>query len=319
MEEKLAQFIDLLVDNKELPASSWLAELSDLDQAGIEFLGEHWENIPLEKRKLLLEALGQLADDDFKLSFESLNRFAIMDTEADVRRLAVRNLWESEDYHLIPTLISILLNDLFPEVRAAAAKALGPFVLYGESDNYPRQFLLDVENALLNSLHGESDRLVRCRCIESLGYSSREEVDQLILDAYNSADEDLVQSALKAMGRSADERWAEYIFSNLHSQSPALRYEAAVAAGELELRDSTPELIELLDDVDPRIRRAATWSISQIGGSSATEALSSLMENSENDEKDLLDLQDALDYLDFTNSTRDLVPRNSIDKQDHPS
>lgn len=316
MTNKSKELIDLLVDDEKLPSSDWLAELSDLDQAGIEFLDEHWENIPPNKRKQLLEALGNLAADDFKLSFDALNRFAIMDSEADVRHLAIRNLWESDDYQLIPTLISNLLDDPSIEVRASAAKALGPFILKGETDSYPRQFLVDAEEALLNSLRRESAMLIQCGCIESLGYSSREEVDQIILDAYNSEDEDLIQSALLAMGRSADEHWAETISRHLHSQSPALRNKSAVAAGELEIREAIPELIELLDDVNPLVRRAATWSISQIGGSSATRALSSLMDSADDEEIELLFLQDALDNLDFTNSTRDMVPSDSIAGQE---
>ena len=316
MAHKLMQFIDLLVDTEELPSSILLAELSDLDQTGIDFLGENWEEIPAQKRVRLLEALGKLADDDFMLSFEALNRFAIMDPEPEVRRHAVLNLWESEDFHLVPILISVLLNDPSPDVRAVAAKALGPFVLYGESESYPRQLRDDLEKALLKTLEKETEGPIRCRCIESLGYSSHEAVDKIILDAYNSGEEDLIQSALVAMGRSADKHWAEYVFNHLHSQSPVLRYESAVAAGELELREAISELIELLDDVSPKIRRAAAWSISQIGGTSATKALSSLMENAEDEEIEILDLQDAFDHLEFINSTRNLILPDSDENQD---
>ena len=43
------------------------------------------------------------------------------------------------------------------------------------------------------------------------------------------------QSALFAMGRTADSRWAKVVLSELESHEPAMRFEAAQAAGEMGL------------------------------------------------------------------------------------
>ena len=92
----------------------------------------------------------------------------------------------------------------------------------------------------------------------------------------------------------------------LHNPLPNLRYVAAKSAGELEIRDALIELIDLLEDVNRDVKHAAIWSISQIGGSTATEALASLFELSDDDEETQL-IQDALDNLAFVNGTRDLL------------
>jgi HEAT repeat protein len=99
------------------------------------------------------------------------------------------------------------------------------------------------------------------------------------------------------MARSADDAWASQVQAELRSPSPALRLEAARSAGELELRVAAPDLIDLLEDGDVAIRRAAIWSLGQIGGSRSAEALVRLAEEADEDEASLI--EDALDQLAF--------------------
>jgi HEAT repeat protein len=83
------------------------------------------------------------------------------------------------------------------------------------------------------------------------------------------------ESALAAMGRSMMPRWLPIIAKELESKSPALRYEAARAAGELadEGRPLLVPVARLLGDSDTEVALAAIWALGQIGGEAAKRAL----------------------------------------------
>jgi HEAT repeat protein len=152
----------------------------------------------------------------------------------------------------------------------------------------------------------DEDEIVRLRSLESLGYSSRPEVPSLIGDAYRSSDESRRRSSLLAMARSADDAWKTEVLAELRSPSPVLRLEATKAAGELELQESIQELIDLVEDGDQGIHRAAICSLGQVGGKRPGEFLSRLLEATEDgDEAGLI--EDALDQLAFVEGTRDLT------------
>jgi HEAT repeat protein len=167
---------------------------------------------------------------------------------------------------------------------------------------------------------------VRRRALEALAFSSRRELAALIEEAYDSDELQLRVSALFAMGRTADSRWAQQVQAELGSPVPELRFEAARAAGELELSDAAPVLAELAQDEDPQVREAAIWSLSQVGGTTAQAALNQLLEAAE-DEAEQEYLQEALENLEFTTDMESFAlfdfeaedtpdPENSDDEDD---
>jgi len=87
---------------------------------------------------------------------------------------------------------------------------------------------------------------------------------------------------------------------------PLLRRQAARAAGELELSEAIPQLIELLDDPDDESRLASIWSLSQIGGEGVREILEKMWDAADND-RDFDFLESALDNLTFTEEVQ-LIP-----------
>jgi HEAT repeat protein len=186
-----------------------------------------------------------------------------------------------------------------PKVRAAAAAALGKFVYLGEVDEIPDDLDREVEECLLRVTQGQDEDLVRRRALESLGFSNRKEVPQLIQAAFDSGQRDWISSSLYAMGRSANEVWREHVLSMINSTFPSVRMEAARAAGELELSEATSELLELLDDDNVDVRSAAIWSLSQIGGAGVRTILEEMQEQTDDDEEAEF-LITALDNLDFT-------------------
>ena len=146
----------------------------------------------------------------------------------------MRLLAECEDVKLVPIYEKILASDPDPEARAEAAQALNLFVDLGELDEIPESVHHRAEEALLAASHDE-DADVRRRALESLGYSSREEVPALIEAAIDREDPDWQASALIAMGRSSDERWSEPVIRMMLSEDHDVRLEAVKAAGELML------------------------------------------------------------------------------------
>ena len=95
----------------------------------------------------------------------------------------------------------------------------------------------------------------------------------------------------------------------LDHKSARVRAEAARAAGELEIEPATARLIELAEDGDEAVRRAAIWSLSQIGGEGVRAALENRAAETD-DEDELQLLEDALDNLAFTEGVQ---PFNLID------
>ena len=296
------QLLDALLDVDNPLPSRYFYRLSDLDGEEIDQLSQIWEKMPAWRRKALMEDIETIGQTDFLLSFEAIARLAIRDAEPAVRLPAIHTLWDYEDHHLIPVYLELMQEDEDIQVRAASATALGKYVYLGEIDELPIDTQRNIEDHLLAATTGGDDKLVRRRALESLGYSGRTEIPPLIEAAYASNDKDWVVSALFAMGRSMHEGWETLVLEKLDSNLPAVRAEAARAAGELELSEAVSTLIELLDDPNDDVREACIWSLSEIGGEGVREALENLYEETE-DEEEAEFIDNALDNLAFTEDT----------------
>jgi len=283
----------------------YLYRLSGLEGNELDQLRKAWPLLSARRRLGLLEDLELLAESNTVMHFDAVDQQALSDEEAEIRTVAIRSLWPSEQKGLIPVFIDLLNKDENTGVRAQAAAALGRFVYLGELGKIPPGTLKEVEEQLLDVLDADVDPLVQRRALESLGYASRPEVADLIEGAYQGGEPDWVASALFAMGRSADDRWAPIVIEHLQDTNPDLSREAARAAGELELSEALSGLLELLEDDDSEVRLAAAWSLSQIGGREAADALEGLLERS--DDEDEIDLiENVLENLAFTEELGEL-------------
>jgi hypothetical protein len=83
------------------------------------------------------------------------------------------------------------------------------------------------------------------------------------------------------MGRSCDLRWQKIILTELQSDAPSMRYEAALAAGEMMLRSAVPILARLIEDADAEVRDASIWALGQIGGQQAKDILLDALEDAD--------------------------------------
>jgi HEAT repeat protein len=312
MQSGFVGLLELLGNEASLLELASLTELSDLDPVRLAQLRSAWQGFGAKRRHSILSKLGELANSKIELSFEAINRFALQDPDPPSRAQAIGNLWESEDPQLAQQLLVMLRADQSAEVRKAAASALGSFVLLAETEDLAEQLRLEIEQDLLDSVRSDPSTDVRESCLMSLGFSTRVEVPELIETAYSSGDSSSVRAALRAMSRSADARWAALVMAKLQDPEPDTRFEAVQAAGELDIREASEELIDLLEDVDDRIRKAAIWSLSQVGGSIATAALEQLQESASESEAQLI--QDAIDSLEFDDGAREIFRLNFDDE-----
>ena len=309
------RLLEILSTQSEAPPLSELSPLSDLDLSQFSRFEPVWCTLNNKQRQKLLTNLGKLADDQIEFQFDRINQNAVSDSDAEVRRLAIENLWESQDQKLIPIYLDTVASDPSNDVRDSAIRALGRFILLGQYSKISSDNLSMIEDNLL-ALVAEDDNLeIQRSCIEALGFSSRPGVEEIINTAYLSSKEKLRQSALTAMGRSANEMWAEIIIKELDSPSPYLRIEAARATGELEIRSAVGNLVELLDDVSDDVRTNAIWSLGQIGGSIAREALETFQTTNEGKQA-IEQVEEALEHIAFLEGTPDFLLYNFDEEED---
>jgi HEAT repeat protein len=289
----------LLANSKDFPRQ-YLQQFSDIGTTDLKSLQDAWPRVELNRKLTLLGELDALAETDTLVSFDDFASSLLTDPEPQVRVSAIRLLDESEDVKLVPSFLDMLKNDPDLSVRAEAANALNLFVDLGELEEIPEPIYHQVEDALLTTVTGDDDVRVKRAALEALGFSSREEVSTLVQSSFQREDPHWKVSALTAMGRSADERWADDVTRSLVSENDNIRRAAVRAAGELSLRSTRPLLLRMLnEEEDSTVISAAIWSLSQIGGEDVRTYLENLLDQTE-DEELMAFLEEALDNLAFT-------------------
>jgi len=289
----------LLANSKEFPRQ-YLQEFSDIGPAELRSLLDAWPSVELKRKLALLEQLDVLAETDTLVSFDDFASALLTDPDPQVRAGAIRLLDESEDVKLVPSFLDMLKNDPELSVRVQAATGLSLFVDLGELEEIPESIYHQVEDALLTSITGDDDARVRRAALESIGYSSREEVVTLIQSSFQREDPHWKVSALTAMGRSADERWTDAVTRSLVSENDNIRRAAVQAAGELSLGSTRTLLLRMLnEEEDSTVMSAVIWSLSQIGGEDVRTYLENILDKLE-DEEQISFMEEALENLAFT-------------------
>lgn len=280
-ETLLANFADL-----ETPLRAALIyRLSEPLPAEMAALRAIWPAIPAERRSLLMARLVETSEASFEVDFSEVALFALQDSDAGVRQHAVEALWENEQPSVMRRFVSLLQTDPDAAVRAAAASALGRFVLLGELEELDHDIVQEAEDALLQTCRQSDEPLeVHRRALESLSFSGRKEVIPLIQEASEHESLKMQASALFAMGRNGDSRWIPAISNALRHAEPEICFEATRAAGEIGLVKAVPRLIQLAHSRDREIKEMAIWSLGEIGGSQAQQALFELADSETNAE-----------------------------------
>ncbi len=300
-QNSITDLINALLDIEHQFPAKLLYQFSDLGAQEQEALAKAWLTVPLQRRRTFLQDLVALAEIDPILMFENVARIALDDEDAQVQTLAIDLLFDAEDHHLVPKYLRLLADlDRDELVRAAVANALGPYIYLGEIDKLSREMLTNIEEILLETCRMDQSDLVRRRSLEALGYSSREEIPPLLQQAAAMPDELWLESAMFAMGRSANDQWESFVIENIDHENLAVRIQAVHAAGELILKKARRFLLRELDNTDDEIlRHEMIWALSQIGGEGVEKKFETLLALEE-DEEGIAFLEEALEMLNFT-------------------
>lgn len=291
---KFEQTLSILRNPDAAFTADAIYTLSDLGSEQMAAFTSLWSELSTERRHNLILRLVETAEANFDLDFGSIIEFALDDEAAEVRRAAIDGVLEDSSLRVVSKLVKLAQHDSSTEVRASAVGALGPFILQGELGKLPEQVNTQIQDIVL-AIHTnrDEDPDVRRRALESISNCGREGVNELIRSAYYADALRMRLSAVFAMGRSCDDIWAPQILEELSSDYPEMRYEAARAAGELELQRALPRLVELAHEDDREVQEVAIWALGEIGGRTARNVLSKLAAIAEEAEDD--ELIDAIE------------------------
>ncbi len=295
-----------LADESQPLSVAKLYALSNLERDDLARVQAAWPDLPDERRRAAMRHLADITETNFEVDFSPMFRLGLKDSDSAVREAAIDGLWEVEDPALIAPLVKIMQDDASEAVRAMAAGTLGHFIYLDELEDIPHAQGTAALEALRKIIATPDDSLeVRRRAVEAIAYSSADDVPGIIRAAYASPDELMRVSAVYAMGSSADDQWIETVIAELEAQSPAMRYEAARAAGELEARNAVSTLARLLDDPDREVQEMTVWALGQVGGNQAHKLLRQLAKS--DDEALAEAATGALEEMEWMHgSTRDM-------------
>jgi HEAT repeat protein len=300
----LEQVLDNISDEDAPLLPSVFHMLSALTREQMELFADRWPLIGVRRRRQLIHALAEAAEADFTVDFNSIFRLGLQDEDEEVRAHAIDGLWEDESPTLVDSLLKMLSSDPSIMVRAGAATGLGRFVLLAELEEVEEEIGRRIVKALREVIEDPHEALeTRRRAVEAISFSSEEGIEKIVEEAYRHPAEKMRISAIFSMGRSANLDWGPIIISELDSPSPEMRFEAARACGELELREAVPGLISLIADLDREVQQVAIYTLGQIGGQEARRALQMCCES--DDEVIAAAADEALDELEFSSGIFD--------------
>lgn len=274
-----------------------LYRLSDMLPADEASFWDGWTAIADERRRVIVQHLADISEENFIVDFEPIFTRAIQDTHAPVRVAALDGVWDSSNVKLVRPIIRLLQTDEDEAVRAAAASALAHYVLLAEWGQFAAHISAPIVEALLAEYEKpETAVAVKRSALEALGAANHPRVQSLIEEAYESTQLDMQLSAVFAMGNSADPRWLPTIMGEMENPAAEMRAEAARAAGNIGGSDTVNALANLLGDEDMAVTVAAVEALGQIGSDQVSEILSGLLEDS--DFEDIHDvIEDVLEEM----------------------
>lgn len=294
MDTKIQDVVQVLSDVDAPLTAKVIYSLSDMSDADRQSLAVHWGIIPIERRRLLIQRLTEASETNFEMDFGAVTRVALTDLDDQLREAAIEATWADESPDMVNRLLPLASVDPSIRVRAAAVSALGRFILLSELGKFDYNLARQAENLALRLYNNLREPVeVRRRALEAISNCSRPEVLDMIKAAYKDKNEEMRISAVYAMGRSCDAQWAPIVLKELRSDISEMRYEAARAAGELELTAAVPRLAPMLDDDDREIMEMAIWALGEIGSGEAQRLLKEMADRT-NDWDDE-GLSDALD------------------------
>jgi len=257
-----------------------------------------WPDLEPERRREVLAAMQQLADEQATLDFHRIHLTALRDPDPATRMLAVRGLWEDERPEYMHVLLAQLRDDASAAVRAELAGALGGYIVgmeFGLMSEDDAELLTATLREVVEDIQEQDE--VRGRALEALGASSEESTAELIGEMYELGNHRLQVASLRAMGRSASDGWLDLLVFHFDDEDSEVRAVAAEAAGGLLLDAAVGPLTMLAtEDVDEDVQRAAIGALGEIANDESERVLTRFLE--ERAEAHIVDAaRDALTQL----------------------
>ena len=270
----LEEFLEILADTTADVANADFVEMSDLSPSELGAFARAWYTITVERQRSIITSMVELAEDNPELDFCAVFKMCLKDQDEVVQGKAIEGLWEYEDRSIITGLVQILRSDRSPEVRSAAAAALGKFAsLIQEGKLLPKDAEM-VRDNLMDTLEDQEEHLeVRRRSLEAVAPFNTATIQEYVSWAYNSDDLKLKSSSIYAMGRTGETNWLPVLIKELQSSEPSVRYETANACGDLGDEEVVPHLVPLLEDDDYQVQVAGLSALGKIGGPLAKRVL----------------------------------------------
>lgn len=249
--------------------------LSQLEGPSLERFNELWRGLEAEPRAVLINRLGEAAEENLILDFLPIYRVALSDRDPEVREMAFRLAAEEAKPDLLEAYLRAAVADPDPDVRLAALEGLGSYALVAQIEGWPRDKEQQLETALSGVLYQtEADAATRCVALLSLAYLTTPLAEAEIRRA--SLQPELRVAAIEAMGRNCQNLWIDDIHTALEGDDPDLRLAAVLAAAELQDERLVPQLVTHAGDADEDLCLAVVEALGAIGGGEAKTALTQL-------------------------------------------
>ena len=282
----------LPIDPKSIVPPQIIFGFSDLEPREIKRVRAAWQNLADDQRAVIMERMADGSEVDFGLDYTVFSTIGYDDPNQSVRLAAIRAGWTDETPETLQKLIDIARDDPITEVRAAALTQIGQFIHKGEMEDISKDITAPAETLALDLLNAPDESIdVRRRALEAIAHASRPEVAPLIEEAYHHDDLMMRVSAINAMGNSCDDRWETIITDELDSPIEEMAFEAVRASGIIGITGAIDQLRELAISGDSQIQEAAIWSLGEIGGEEASDALNEILAAIEGDD----DLEEAIE------------------------
>ena len=268
------EIIASLVDEEQPLSSSDLVLLSNLEPEALGLFQTVWPSIIVGQRRKIVRRLVELAEDHLALDYENIFRTCLSDHDSEVRSKAIEGLWEIEEPCLVNILIDMMESDASEKVRSSAATALGKFTIMAIEQKLRPEYTQKIYRSMINALNDINQPVeVKRRALETLSPIDSPEVKTFIEEAYQSDDPKIRASAIYSMGRNCDPLWLPLLLREANNYDNEIRYEVAVALGELGEKESVPCLINLATDPDIEVKLAAIRSLGHTGDTGAKDFL----------------------------------------------
>jgi hypothetical protein len=208
------------------------------------------------------------------VEFEVIYKQGLNHPEPAVRVASLKGLEESEDRALVIPLSKVLKSDPAPEVRTAATIPLAHLSMMAEIGKLSSRYRETLEDTLYGVLEDEQEiQDVKLKVMEAVSVFAAERLTTHIELAWASGDLKARQSSLFAMGQTSDPKWIGYVIPDLEHDAASVRYEAAMAMGELGDEHHLRVMDAPLDDEDLTVQLAAISAVERIGGDVAKAKL----------------------------------------------